>query len=135
MRVNHSTPFLIEKYENSYNFMQYKTYFDYHKFNEYFLKEIFLTTVNTPEKDIYRNDTFSELNNKFDIIFLDPPYKNKDLDKVLININIQKILKQNGIIIIHRHKNEQDLLPKNFQVVEQKKYGISKIIFLKNLDK
>ena len=87
------------------------------------------------EKDIYRNDTFSELSNKFDIIFLDPPYKNKDLDKVLININIQKILKQNGIIIIHRHKNEQDVLPKNFQVVEQKKYGISKIIFLKNLDK
>lgn len=67
MRVNHSTPFLIEKYENSYNFMQYKTYFDYHKFNEYFLKEIFLTTVNTPEKDIYRN-TLDPFSAKVDIL-------------------------------------------------------------------
>ena len=63
------------------------------------------------EKDIYNSDIFLELEDKFDIIFLDPPYRNKNLDKVLININIQKILKQNGIIIIHRHKNEQDVLP------------------------
>ena len=38
-----------------------KIYFDKDKFNEYFLNDIFLPTVNTPEKDIYRNtlDPFS----------------------------------------------------------------------------
>ena len=66
------------------------------------------------EKDIYNSDIFLELEDKFDIIFLDPPYRNKNLDKVLIDIDEQKILKKNGIIIVQRHKNEQDALPKNF---------------------
>ena len=86
------------------------------------------------EKDIYNSDIFLKLEEKFDIIFLDPPYKNKNLDKVLIDINEQKILKKNGIIIVHRHKNEQDTLPKNFEIIDEKKYGISRIIFLTNLN-
>ena len=86
------------------------------------------------EKDIYNSDIFLELEDKFDIIFLDPPYRNKNLDKVLIDIDKQKILKKNGIIIVHRHKNERDTLPKNFKIIDEKKYGISKIIFLTNLN-
>ena len=85
------------------------------------------------EKDIYNSDIFLKLEDKFDIIFLDPPYRNKNLDKVLIDIDEQKILKKNGIIIIHRHKNEQDIIPKVFKIVDKKKYGISKITFLTNL--
>ena len=86
------------------------------------------------EKDIYNSDIFLELEDKFDIIFLDPPYRNKNLDKVLVDIDKQKILKKNGIIIVHRHKNEKDALPKNFEIIDEKKYGISKIIFLTNLN-
>ena len=86
------------------------------------------------EKDIYNSDIFLKLEDKFDIIFLDPPYRNKNLDKVLIDIDEQKILKKNGIIIVHRHKNEQDSLQKNFEILDEKKYGISKIIFLTNLN-
>jgi len=40
-----------------------------------------------------------------------------------------KILKNNGIIIIHRHKKETDIFPENFRIIDEKKYGISKIIF------
>ena len=86
------------------------------------------------EYDIYEGNIFSKLENKFDIIFLDPPYKDKNLDKLLIEINKQKILNEEGIVIIHRHKNEQDIIPKVFQIIEQKKYGISKITFLSNLN-
>ena len=86
------------------------------------------------EKDIYNSDIFLKLEDKFDIIFLDPPYRNKNLDKVLIDIDEQKILKKNGIIIVHRHKNEKDSLPKNFEIIDEKKYGISRIIFLTNLN-
>ena len=86
------------------------------------------------EYDIYEGNIFSKLKNKFDIIFLDPPYKDKNLDRLLIEINNHKILNKNGIIIIHRHKNEQDIIPKVFQIVDQKKYGISKITFLTNLN-
>ena len=86
------------------------------------------------EYDIYEGNIFSKLKNKFDIIFLDPPYKDKNLDKLLMEINNHKILNKNGIIIIHRHKNEQDIIPKVFQIVDQKKYGISKITFLTKLN-
>ena len=82
------------------------------------------------EKDIYNNDIFLELNKKFDIIFLDPPYKNKKLENILVNIKNKKILKTDGIIILHRHRKEQDIFPQNYEIIEDKKYGISKIIFL-----
>ena len=66
---------------------------------------------------------------KFDIIFLDPPYREKAIDKILELIIKNKILKNNGIIIIHRHKKETDTFPENFYIIDEKKYGISKIIF------
>ena len=53
----------------------------------------------------------------------------KDLENILNTIIENKTLKDNGIIIIHRHKKEIDKFPKNFQLIDEKKYGISKIIF------
>ena len=82
------------------------------------------------QKDIYKENTLLLLNEVFDIIFLDPPYKDKNLDKVLISIKTGKILKKNGIIILHRHKNDKELISNNFKIIEEKKYGISKISFI-----
>ena len=81
------------------------------------------------EKNIFNDFNLINLKKKFDIIFLDPPYKEKDLEKILINITEQKILKLNGTIIIHRHKKQKDVLPKTIKILEEKKYGISKILF------
>jgi len=86
------------------------------------------------EKNIYKDNIFLKLNNKFDIIFLDPPYKDKNLENLLNEIKDQKMLNKNGIIILHRHKKESDSFPSSFRFVEQKVYGISKIIFLSYLD-
>ena len=80
-------------------------------------------------KDIYESNLFSKLNKKFDIIFLDPPYKDKNLEKIFINIKKEKILEKNGVIILHRHKNEQEILSADYKIIEEKKYGISKIFF------
>ena len=82
------------------------------------------------EKDIYDKNFFFKFKKTFDIIFLDPPYKDKNLTNLLMNIRNAECLNKNGIIIIHRHKNEQDMLTENFKVIEQKIYGLSKIIFL-----
>ena len=82
------------------------------------------------EKDIFKENFIFGENNKFDIIFLDPPYKNKDLSIIFEKILNEKILNNNGFIILHRHKKEKDVFPSNFRIVEEKKYGISKIIFL-----
>ena len=81
------------------------------------------------EKDIFSENTLKQLNDKFDIIFMDPPYKEKKLFFLLNTITELRLLNTGGIIIIHRHKNEKDDLPKEFNLILEKKYGISKIIF------
>ncbi len=81
------------------------------------------------EKDILGNLKITDLKQKFDIIFLDPPYKENDLNKLLISLINYKIIKDEGIIIIHRHKKQKDKLPDTFKIIEEKIYGISKIIF------
>ena len=81
------------------------------------------------EKNILNNFDLKNFKTKFDIIFLDPPYKEKDLTNLIDSILNCKILNSHGIIIIHRHKNQIDNFPKSFQVIEEKIYGISKIIF------
>ena len=82
------------------------------------------------KKNIYKDDIFANFKNKFDLIFLDPPYKDKNVYKIFEKISSSKILKKNSIIIIHRHKKEKDIFPKNLKILEEKNYGISKIIFL-----
>ena len=66
---------------------------------------------------------------KFEVIFLDPPFKEKRLANLLDDILSLKLLKSNGIIIIHRHKKEKEIYPKKFKILKTKVYGISKIIF------
>ena len=68
-------------------------------------------------------------NKKFEIIFLDPPYKEKKLSNLLNDILSLKLLKKDGIIIIHRHKKEEENYPEKFNILKIKTYGISKIIF------
>jgi len=82
------------------------------------------------EKDVYQDETLLTLDLKFDIIFCDPPYKYKNLNDIFIKIKQANILNEKGIIIIHRHKNEEDLFSDELKILEQKKYGISKIIFI-----
>ena len=81
------------------------------------------------EKNILIDISFLEKKEKFDIIFLDPPYKEKEINTILNNLLKFKTLKPDGIIIIHRHKKEEDNFPNKFKIIEEKKYGISKIIF------
>ena len=81
------------------------------------------------EQNILNGINLKNSINTFDIIFLDPPYKEKNLKKILDNISSEKLIKDNGVIIIHRHKNEKDQLSEYLKIIEEKKYGISKIIF------
>jgi len=81
------------------------------------------------EDDIINILNFKTFKKKFDIIFMDPPYKEKKLSKILTNIIDNQILNNNGIIIIHRHKKERDEFPNKFRIIEEKVYGISKLFF------
>ena len=66
---------------------------------------------------------------KFDIIFLDPPYKEKKINNLLDDIFSLNLLEKNGTIIIHRHKKNNEIYPEKFNILKVKIYGISKIIF------
>jgi len=81
------------------------------------------------EKNILNQLNFKSFDNKFDIIFMDPPYKEKNLKKIIIDIIDAKIIKDGGIVIIHRHKKEEDEFPKEFKIIEEKTYGISRLLF------
>ena len=68
---------------------------------------------------------------KLDLIFLDPPYKEKNINTILRNVLELKLLKDSGLIVLHRHKKSKDNIDKKFTIKRSAKYGISKIIFLK----
>ena len=59
------------------------------------------------EKNVFNYLNLNEFKKQFDIIFLDPPYKEKELNELLLLFINEKILKQDGIIIIHRHKKQK----------------------------
>tara|TARA_B110000003_G_C16616598_1_gene521522 strand:+ start:45 stop:608 length:564 start_codon:yes stop_codon:yes gene_type:complete len=81
------------------------------------------------EENIFDKNNFIEFENKFDIIFVDPPFKEKKIFNLIENIIKLNLLKKNGIIIIHRHKKEKDNFPKQFNIIFEKTYGVSKVIF------
>ena len=81
------------------------------------------------------NNTFKE-DQKFQIIFCDPPYKEKKIELLIENIIEMNILEKNGIIIIHRKKGDLDTYPKKFKIIDTKNYGLSTFVFgKKNLTK
>tara|TARA_B100001564_G_scaffold330385_1_gene315564 strand:+ start:306 stop:875 length:570 start_codon:yes stop_codon:yes gene_type:complete len=75
-----------------------------------------------------KSDTF-QIDLKFQIIFCDPPYKEKKIELLIKNIIEMDILEKNGVIIIHRKKGDLDRYPKKFKVIDTKSYGLSTFIF------
>ena len=74
----------------------------------------------------------SNINNKiFDVIFLDPPFKDKEINSLINQIKILKIADINTIIIIHRNKKSVDNIARFLNVLDEKNYGLSKILFSK----
>ena len=66
---------------------------------------------------------------KFDLIFLDPPFKEKEINSLIEDIKNKELLNKDGIIILHRHKKDDVALTSYLNIIEQRSYGISKITF------
>jgi len=88
---------------------------------------------------IFYSDVFKSLEKrnifqiKFDLIFCDPPFKLTNIQKLIKLIFNSNLLNKHGIIILHRNKTTKEQLPDYFEIIEERIYGISKIIFGKLL--
>jgi len=59
---------------------------------------------------------------------MDPPYKEKKINYLIEKIKEKKILDKNGVIVIHRHKLDNAQISQKLKILDERKYGISKII-------
>ena len=84
---------------------------------------------------IFKDDCFEFFNSdqkvdkKFDIIFLDPPYKETRINRLIEKIIENKILNPNGVMIIHRHKRDKIEITNKIKIFDVRNYGLSKIYF------
>ena len=63
---------------------------------------------------------FKNNNIKFDIIFLDPPYKLNLINKSIELIEKYDLLNNNGIIVC---EYESEIFESNYNIIKEKKYG------------
>jgi len=82
------------------------------------------------EDNVERIEEFSQiLNNQFNLIFLDPPFLDQNLNMILDKIWKMKILTKNCCIIIHRNKKTKEKFTDKIEVLRSENYGYSKIFF------
>ena len=81
------------------------------------------------EINLFDESSLNHFKKKFDIIFIDPPYKERKLPNLVEKLIHLNLLEKEGVFIIHRHNKEEDVFTKNFKILKEKSYGISKIIF------
>ena len=85
------------------------------------------------EKNVYEISNENVNDKKINLIYLDPPFKDKNINKLLEKIKNFKLAQSNTLIIIHRNKKYKDELINEFKIFREQTYGISKIIFGKIL--
>ena len=85
------------------------------------------------EKNVYEISNENVNDKKINLIYLDPPFKDKNINKLLRKILDLKIANKSTLIVIHRNKKFKENFIEDFKVLREKKYGLSKIIFGKLL--
>ena len=66
---------------------------------------------------------------KFDLIFVDPPYYKGLFEEVLETIRTREILKKDGIVIVEHDANTPIEPLEGLEVFKEKKYGITMLTF------
>ena len=87
--------------------------------------------------EIYNMDfekCLDKIHEKIDIIYIDPPYKTDFIFGALQKIENLEILKKDTLIILETDDEERilkQIQKLKFEVIDNRKYGIAHIIFLK----
>ena len=99
------------------------------------LEKNLLLFKNEKKFQIFKNNCFEyfdsdkKFDKKFDIIFIDPPYKEMKINVLIEKIIYRKLLKKDGILIIHRHKKDKIVITEKINILDTRIYGVSKVYF------
>lgn len=69
-------------------------------------------------------------NEKFDIVFLDPPFDSDYAEKSMQILCENGMLKSNSMIVYEHHMDKEFVVPQNLEILEQKKYGTVIVSYL-----
>jgi 16S rRNA (guanine(966)-N(2))-methyltransferase RsmD len=70
---------------------------------------------------------------RFDLIFLDPPYRKTFLTQSLRLIGEVGLLKSDGLIVAEHHRRDHFRLPENYRILKAKEYGETTVTFITNI--
>ena len=76
---------------------------------------------------------FYENNIKFDLIFLDPPYKTDYIEKALLLIDKYSLIEKDGIIVCESDNLDKIIYSNNYTKLKEKKYGDKYIVILRKI--
>jgi 16S rRNA (guanine966-N2)-methyltransferase len=107
--------FFIEKEKEAFNIL---------KKNLQILKITKAEIINDDVLNIKQNYNFNRI--KADLIFIDPPFKMTNIDKIITDIT--KLANKNNKLIIHTH-SKNSINNSNINILEEKIYGVSKVYF------
>ena len=77
-------------------------------------------------------NTFGTSKNKFDIIFVDPPYDYDVYEKIITKINELELLNKNGILVLEYSNKKFENKYDNLVLIKEKKYGFKSVNIYKN---
>jgi len=70
-------------------------------------------------------------NEKFDLIFVDPPYEKNLVDKTLKQLADSSLLHEDSIVVVEHHPKEPISEHKSLALTDSRKYGQTHISFLR----
>ena len=76
---------------------------------------------------------FKQNNIKFNLIFLDPPYKTDYIEKALSLINENDLLDSSGIIVCESNSLDKIVYSEDYTKIKEKKYGDKYIVIIKKI--
>jgi 16S rRNA (guanine966-N2)-methyltransferase len=68
---------------------------------------------------------------RFDLIFIDPPFLSGGVQEVLGCLGSADILADDGFVVARHHRREAVEVPGAFELIKQRKFGESVVIFLR----
>ena len=98
-----------------------------------------LDTIGITNAEVINMDYLKALNYlkdkdiKFDLIFLDPPYKTSFIEKSIDLITKNNLLKEDGLIICESDSLDRIVYNDNYKIIKDKKYGDKWVVILKQI--